>query len=83
MIYIRHGWDGMIDKTLAAAYRHTPDHEKYDGVAMIFLINAWVVAHEIGHLIGCRMAPVLCAWNTYQASSGGCGLTRMDCISHC
>jgi hypothetical protein len=54
MIYIRHGWDGMIDKTLTAAYTHTPDCEKYDGIAMIFLINPWVVAHEIGHLIGCR-----------------------------
>jgi hypothetical protein len=54
MIYIRHGWDGMVDKTLTAAYTHTPDCEKYDGIAMIFLINPWVVAHEIGHLIGCR-----------------------------
>ncbi len=54
MIYIRHGWDGMVDKTFTAAYTHTPDCEKYDGIAMVFLINPWVVAHEIGHLIGCR-----------------------------
>ncbi|HTF45627.1 MAG TPA: hypothetical protein VK641_17100 [Terriglobales bacterium] len=54
MIYIRHGWDGMVDRTLTAAFTHTPGCPKYDGIAMIFLINPWVVAHEIGHLIGCR-----------------------------
>jgi hypothetical protein len=54
MIYIRHGWDNMRYKKSTAAYTHTPDHEKYDGVAIVILINPWVVAHEIGHLIGCR-----------------------------
>jgi hypothetical protein len=39
MIYIRHGWEGMVDKTLTTAYTHTPDCEKYDGIAMAFLIN--------------------------------------------
>lgn len=45
----------MVDKTLTAAYTHTPDCEKYDGLAMIFLINPWVVAHEIGHFRWVRL----------------------------
>jgi hypothetical protein len=54
MIYIRHGWDNMMSKRSSAGYTHMPDHEKYDGVATVKLLDAWVVAHEIGHLIGCR-----------------------------
>ena len=54
MIDIRHSWYSMMATTSMAAYTHTPDYPKYDGVAIIMLINPWVVAHEIGHLIGCR-----------------------------
>jgi hypothetical protein len=54
MIYIRHGWDNMMSNKSTAGYTHMPDHEKYDGVATVRILNAWVVAHEIGHLIGCR-----------------------------
>lgn len=54
MIYIRHGWDNMMSKRSAAGYTHMPDHQEYDGVATVRVLEAWVVAHEIGHLIGCR-----------------------------
>jgi hypothetical protein len=54
MMYIRHGWDNMMSRRSAAGYTHMPDHQKYDGVATVKLLDAWVVAHEIGHLIGCR-----------------------------
>ena len=54
MIDIRHSWHSTMAKESMAAYTHTPDYLKYDGVAIIMLINPWVVAHEIGHLIGCR-----------------------------
>jgi hypothetical protein len=54
MIYIRHGLSNIIFKPSTAGYTHMPDHERYDGVAIVMLINPWVVAHEIGHLIGCR-----------------------------
>jgi hypothetical protein len=54
MIYIRHGWENMMSKKSAAGYTHLPDHQKYDGIATVKIIDVWVVAHEIGHLIGCR-----------------------------
>jgi hypothetical protein len=54
MIYIRHGWDNMMSKRSAAGYTRMPDDERYDGIATVKLLDAWVVAHEIGHLIGCR-----------------------------
>src|SRR5882757_318006 len=54
MIYIRHGWDNMMSKRSAAGYTHMPDHQEYDGVSTVRVLEAWVVAHEIGHLIGCR-----------------------------
>ncbi len=54
MIYIRHGWDNMMSTRSAAGYTRMPDDEQYDGIATVKLLDAWVVAHEIGHLIGCR-----------------------------
>lgn len=53
MIYIRQGLYGSMPTRLARGYTYTPDHSKYSGVATVSLWNAWVVAHEIGHLIGC------------------------------
>jgi hypothetical protein len=54
MIYIRHQWDRMTANKSKGGYTRVPDSDKYDGVATIIFINPWVVAHEIGHLIGCR-----------------------------
>jgi hypothetical protein len=54
MIYIRHQWDKMTANKSKGGYTRVPDSDKYDGVATIIFINPWVVAHEIGHLIGCR-----------------------------
>jgi hypothetical protein len=54
MIYIRHGWENMMSNNSAAGYTHLPDSENYDGIATVKLVGAWVVAHEVGHLIGCR-----------------------------
>jgi hypothetical protein len=54
MIYIRHGWECQMHTRSTAGYTHTPDYRKYDGLATVRLLDAWVVAHEIGHLIGCR-----------------------------
>ena len=34
-------------------YTYLPYHQRYDGLATVNRLDAWVVAHEIGHLIGC------------------------------
>jgi hypothetical protein len=54
MIYIRYGWDGMMPHRSTQGYTYMPDNQSYDGLATVKLMNPWVVAHEIGHLIGCR-----------------------------
>ena len=54
MIYIRQGLNESMPTRLARGYTYTPDHSKYSGIATVSLWNAWVVAHEIGHLIGCE-----------------------------
>lgn len=54
MIYIRYGGANMMFRVSLAGYTHTPAYWPYDGVATVKLRKAWVVAHEIGHLIGCQ-----------------------------
>jgi hypothetical protein len=53
MIYIRYGWEGMMPRKTVQGYTYLPYHERYDGLATVNRLDAWVVAHEIGHLIGC------------------------------
>jgi hypothetical protein len=53
MIYIRYGWEGMMPRKTVQGYTHLPYHKQYDGLATVNRLDAWVVAHEIGHLVGC------------------------------
>jgi len=53
MIYIRYGWEGMMPRKTVQGYTYLPYHKRYDGLATVNRLDAWVVAHEIGHLIGC------------------------------
>jgi hypothetical protein len=53
MICIRYGWEGMMTRKSVAGYTYLPDNKHYDGMAIVKLLNPWVVAHEIGHLLGC------------------------------
>jgi hypothetical protein len=52
MIYIRLGWENVLNKS-ALGYTYMPASEKYNGLATVKLVSPWIVAHEIGHLIGC------------------------------
>jgi hypothetical protein len=53
MIYVRFGWVMPISPTSVQGYTYMPDNQRYDGLATVKLVNPWVVAHEIGHLVGC------------------------------
>jgi hypothetical protein len=53
MIYIRYGWEAMMPRRTVAGYTYLPDNKHYDGMAIVKLPNPWVVAHEVGHLLGC------------------------------
>jgi hypothetical protein len=53
MIYIRYGWEAMMPRKIVQGYTYLPDNKHYDGVATVKLPDAWVVAHEIGHVLGC------------------------------
>jgi hypothetical protein len=53
MIYIRFGWDNMTANKPIEGYTHMPNDRKFDGLAVIKRVDPWVIAHEIGHLIGC------------------------------
>jgi len=52
MIYIRFGWVDNFN-TSVLGHTHMPVSKKYDGLAIVKLVNPWIVAHEIGHVIGC------------------------------
>jgi hypothetical protein len=54
MIYIRYGGANMMFRVSLAGYTHMPGYSPYDGIATVKFGKAWVVAHEIGHLIGCQ-----------------------------
>ena len=54
MIYIRYGGANMMFRASLAGYTHMPAYWPYDGIATVKVGKAWVVAHEIGHLIGCQ-----------------------------
>ncbi len=56
MIYIRYGLEGMMPRKSVAGYTYLPDNKRYDGIAIVKLPDPWVVAHEIGHLLGCMHA---------------------------
>jgi hypothetical protein len=56
MIYIRYGWERMMPRKTVAGYTYLPDNKHYDGMAIVKLPDPWVVAHEIGHLLGCMHA---------------------------
>jgi len=52
MIYIRFEWEDFANKSVLG-HTYMPVSKKYSGLAMVKLVNPWIVAHEIGHLIGC------------------------------
>jgi hypothetical protein len=52
MIYIRFGWEEIGERSVLG-HTYMPVSKRYHGLAIVKLVNPWIVAHEIGHVIGC------------------------------